>query len=90
MFDDTHRPLRELLLTVLYSYWWTRLVVRRHTMALFEMENFRDLEAASIHYTSHDLRVREQRFSPCDLTVSSMTGDIKNKPTSCMLPVRFR
>ena len=69
MFGDT--PATESLLAYCL-YWWA---VRGYA---FEIEIFRDLEAASIHYTSHDLRVREQRFSPCDLTVSSMTGDIKN------------
>jgi hypothetical protein len=42
------------------------------------MEIFRDLEMAGVNFTAHDLRVREQRFSPCDLIVLGMTGDIKN------------
>ena len=44
----------------------------------FELEICRDLDVAGIHFTSHDLRVREQRFSRCDLTVLGLIGDIKN------------
>jgi len=55
-------------------YWWASFV-RGYA---FEIAIFRDLDAARIHYTSHDLRVREQRFSPCDLTVLGMIGDVKN------------
>lgn len=55
-------------------YWWASFA-RGYA---FELEVFRDLEAAGVHFTAHDLRMREQRFSPCDLTVLGMTGDIKN------------
>ncbi|MBI4331618.1 MAG: hypothetical protein HY673_10095, partial [Chloroflexi bacterium] len=55
-------------------YWWASFA-RGYA---FELEILRDLEVAGVHFTAHDLRVREQRFSPCDLTVLSMTGDIKN------------
>jgi len=71
MLGDT--PATESLLAYCL-YWWASFV-RGYA---FEIEIFRDLEAASIHCTSHDLRVREQRFSPCDLTVFGMTGDVKN------------
>ena len=36
------------------------------------------VEDARRIFPGNHLRVREQRFSSCDLTVSSMTGDIKN------------
>jgi hypothetical protein len=55
-------------------YWWASFA-RGYA---FELEILHDLEAAGIHFTAHDLRVREQRFSPCDLTVLGMKGDIKN------------
>jgi hypothetical protein len=71
MLGDT--PATESLLAYCL-YWWASFV-RGYA---FEIEIFHDLDAASIHYTAHDLRVREQRFSSCDLTVFGMTGDIKN------------
>ena len=37
-----------------YCLYWSASFVRGYA---FEVEIFRDLEAASIHYTSHDLRV---------------------------------
>jgi hypothetical protein len=33
---------------------------------------------AGVPLVAHDLRLREQRFSACDLTVLGMMGDIKN------------
>ena len=70
MLGDT--PATESLLAYCL-YWWASFV-RGYA---FEIAIFRDLDAARIHYTAHDLRVREQRFSPCDLTVLGMTGDVK-------------
>jgi hypothetical protein len=43
-------------------YWWASFA----RGCAFEVEIFRDLEAAGIHFVAHDLRVREQRFSPSD------------------------
>jgi hypothetical protein len=55
-------------------YWWASFA----RGCAFELEIFRDLEAAGIHFVAHDLRLREQRFSPSDLVVLGMTGDVKN------------
>ena len=55
-------------------YWWASFA-RGST---FELEIFRDLDVAGVRSTAHDLRVRAERFSPCDLTLLDMTGDIKN------------
>jgi hypothetical protein len=55
-------------------YWWASFA----RGCAFELEITRDLEAAGVPFAAHDLRVREQRFSPSDLTVLGMTGDIKN------------
>ena len=66
-------PATECLLAYCL-YWWASFV-RGYA---FELEICRDLDVAGVHFTSHDLRVREQRFSPCDLTVLGMMGDIKN------------
>jgi hypothetical protein len=66
-------PEAECLLA--YSLYWWSSFARGYA---FEAEIFRDLEAAGVHFVAHDLRVREERFSPCDLTVLGMTGDIKS------------
>jgi hypothetical protein len=55
-------------------YWWASFA-RGYA---FEVEIFRDLETAGIDFAAHDLQIREQRFSPCDLIVRGMTEDIKN------------
>jgi len=55
-------------------YWWGSFA----RGCAFELEITRDLEAAGIQFSTHDLRVREERFSPSDLTLLGMTGDIKN------------
>ena len=55
-------------------YWWASFA-RGYA---FEVEIARDLEASGVPFAAHDLRVREERFSPSDLTVLGMTGDIKN------------
>jgi len=67
-------PLETQCLLAYCLYWWASFA-RGYA---FELEVFRDLQAAGIPFAAHDLRVRAQRFSPCDLTVLGMTGDIKN------------
>jgi hypothetical protein len=51
----------------------------------FEAETFRDLVAAGIRFAAHDLRRREERLSPYDLTVLERRGDIKT--STCFLSV---
>lgn len=65
-------PGNRLLLSYLL-YWWGAFA-RGYA---FEVEVFRDLQRSGIQFTAHDLRDRPQRFSPSDLTVSGMAGDIK-------------
>lgn len=44
---------------------------------IFEVEIFRDLEAAGIPFVSHEITNRTERFSAYDLTVLGLRGDIK-------------
>lgn len=44
----------------------------------FEVEIFRDLHAAGIDFTAHDIRDRQARRSAYDLVVLKLFGDIKN------------
>ena len=55
-------------------YWWASFA----RGSIFELTIFRDMTETGIQFTPHDLRVRAERFSPCDLTLLNMTGDIKN------------
>jgi hypothetical protein len=55
-------------------YWWASFA----RGCAFELEIIRDLQAAGIRLATHDLRVREERFTPSDLTLLGMTGDIKS------------
>lgn len=43
----------------------------------FEVEIFRNLEQSGIVFEAHDLSNPVERFSPYDLLVSELTGDIK-------------
>jgi hypothetical protein len=65
-------PETRLLLAHLL-YWWGAFA-RGYAL---EVEVFRDLERSGVAFTAHDLRDRQQRFSPSDLTVLGMAGDIK-------------
>jgi hypothetical protein len=65
-------PETRLLLSYLL-YWWGAFA-RGYAL---EVEVFRDLQRSGIQFTAHDLRDRQQRFSPSDLMVNSMAGDIK-------------
>ena len=65
-------PASRLLVSYLL-YWWGAFA-RGYAL---EVEVFRDLQQSGIQFTAHDLRNRQQRFSPSDLTMSGMAGDIK-------------
>ena len=39
---------------------------------------FRDLQAAGISFTAHDLRDKKQRFSRTDIRIQNREGDIKS------------
>jgi len=69
---DPSAPDSRLLLSYLL-YWWQQFA-RGYA---FEVEIFRDLVASHIQFQAHNLRVRAERLSAADLTVSSFRGDIK-------------
>jgi hypothetical protein len=70
-----HRPnMPEIRLLLSYLLYWWGAFARGYAL---EVEIFRDLETSGVQFAAHDLRDRHQRFSPSDLTVSEMAGDIK-------------
>lgn len=54
-------------------YWWGAFA-RGYA---FEVEIFRDLQRSGIEFQAHDLLNSQARYSPSDLTVSGLAGDIK-------------
>lgn len=65
--------LETRLLLAYLLYWWGAFA-RGYAL---EAEVFRDLARSSLMFVAHDLRDRQQRFSPSDLTILGMAGDIK-------------
>jgi len=65
-------PETRLLLSYLL-YWWGAFA-RGYA---FEVEVFRDLRNSGVQFQAHNLLDRQQRYSPSDLTISGMAGDIK-------------
>lgn len=61
------------LLLTFCLYWWAAFAIGY----TFEVEIFRDLEAAGIPFVSHEITNRAERFSAYDLTVLGLRGDIK-------------
>jgi hypothetical protein len=62
------------LLLAYWLYWWESFA----TGYAFEVTIFRDLQAAKIPFTPHDIRSRDGRRSAYDLEVLGLHGDIKN------------
>jgi len=72
------------LLLIFCLYWWAAFAIGYHKPKalvseanIFEVEIFRDLEAAGIPFVSHEITNRTERFSAYDLTVLGLRGDIK-------------
>ena len=65
-------PEARLLLSYLL-YWWGAFA-RGYA---FEVEVFRDLWDSGVQFQAHNLLDRQQRYSPSDLAVSGMAGDVK-------------
>lgn len=61
------------LLLVYCLYWWQSFA-QGHT---FEVEIMRDLTDSGLDFQMHDLRRRQERYSPADLIVLNLLGDIK-------------
>jgi hypothetical protein len=62
-----------ILLQGFCLYWWQSFA-RGYAFEVFIM---RDLEESGIAYQMHDLRRRVERYSPADLIVQGLLGDIK-------------
>ena len=71
--DFSRRDPKCQLLLVYCLYWWSAFA-RGY---IFEVSIFRDLEASGIAYVAHDVTDRWERFSPYDLIVLDLRGDIK-------------
>lgn len=61
------------LLMVYCLYWWGAFA-RGY---IFEQKVFRDLVESDIEFVAHDITNRQERFSPYDIVVAGMRGDIK-------------
>ncbi|MCA9979641.1 MAG: hypothetical protein KDD89_02370 [Anaerolineales bacterium] len=62
------------LLLVYWLYWWNAFA-RGYA---FEVEIFHDLTHSGIQFEAHDLSLKQERFSPGDLKIGSLLGDIKS------------
>ena len=71
-YYDRAVPESQLLL-VFCLYWWQSFTKGY----AFEVEVLRDLAASGVSFRAHDLRDRQSRLSPFDLTVLGFRGDIK-------------
>lgn len=80
--------VEERLLLAYCLYWWSAFVKGYIT----EITVFRDLEQSGIVFQAHDLRQPSERYSPDDLTISGLRGDIKSSTyflhTSRHFPLR--
>jgi hypothetical protein len=65
-------PQIDLLLSY-FLYWWGAFA-RGYA---FEVEIFQDLDRSGIQFQAHNLLDRQERFSPSDLVVNDLVGDIK-------------
>jgi hypothetical protein len=74
--SDLSEPLTEAqrLLVTYCLYWWGAFAKGYIT----EIAVFRDLAQSGIIFQAHDLNQFAERFSPDDLIVSGMRGDIKS------------
>jgi hypothetical protein len=61
------------LLLTFCLYWWSAFALGY----TFELEVFRDLQAAGVEFACHDITSRAERVSAFDLTVLGLRGDVK-------------
>jgi hypothetical protein len=71
-YYDPARPETQVLL-VFCLYWWQSF----SKGYAFEVEILRDLAASGVVHEAHDLRNRQARLTPFDLTLMGFRGDIK-------------
>jgi hypothetical protein len=86
------RDIPQSWLVLAYCVYWWQSFARGYA---FEVEIMRDLTGSGIEFQMHDLRNRIARYSPADLTVLDLLGDIKTSTyflqsqTSGQLPNDF-
>ena len=68
------RDVPESWLFLTYCVYWWQSFARGYA---FEVEIMRDLSASNIEFQMHDIRSRVERYSPADLIVLKLRGDIK-------------
>lgn len=68
------RSIPQSILLLAYCVYWWQSFTRGYA---FEIEVKRDLEASQIIFDMHDIRSRAERYSPADLVVLTLMGDIK-------------
>ena len=68
------REVPESWLLLAYCVYWWQSFARGYA---FEVEIAHDLQAAGVEFYTHDIRHRSERFSPADLVVLDLLGDIK-------------
>ena len=61
-------------LFLIYCVYWWQSFARGYA---FEVEIMRDLTASNVDFQMHDIRNRVERYSPADLIVLNLMGDIK-------------
>ena len=61
------------LMLAYWLFWWRSFA----TGYAFEVQVFHDLEASKINFNAHDIRSRAGRYTPYDLKVLGLYGDIK-------------
>ncbi|HRQ42568.1 MAG TPA: hypothetical protein PLD25_32025 [Chloroflexota bacterium] len=72
--DLVRRDTPQSWLLLVYCLYWWQSFARGYS---FEVEIMRDLTSSGIQFQMHDIRHRSERYSPADLIVSNLMGDIK-------------
>jgi hypothetical protein len=68
------RDIPQSWLLLAYCVYWWQSLSRGYA---FEVEIMRDLTLSGVEFQMHDLHNRRARYSPADLTVLGLLGDIK-------------
>ena len=69
-----NQDARQNGLFLAYCIYWWQSFARGYA---FEVEIWRDLEDSGVIFEAHDLRYRPSRYSPADLVVLGLKGDLK-------------
>lgn len=69
-----NREMPQSWLLLAYCVYWWQSFTRGY---VFEVEIMHDLQSAGIEFQMHDIRQRLERYSPADLIVLGLMGDIK-------------